>query len=85
MEPILNQEAYLAKLTGEDVDLPEPLTRTEAYLAKLVKDGVGQLPEIEIGEVRAAADGEQPSVTITGTAKKPILNFVLPTSRAVLG
>lgn len=34
-EPITRKEMYLAKLNGEDVNVPEPITQEEMYLSYL--------------------------------------------------
>lgn len=43
MEPIARIELFLAKITGEDVELPVPQTRAELFLAKIAGESV-ELP-----------------------------------------
>lgn len=78
MNPVTNAEQYLARMSGEDVELPEPLTNIEMYLKRILERGV---PAISVGTVTT---GVEPSVTITGTPEAPVLNFVVPHNRMVL-
>lgn len=41
MKPITRQEIFLAKISGEDVQLPEPMTREEIYLKAIADNGGG--------------------------------------------
>lgn len=81
MNPVTNVEQYLARMSGEDVELPEPLTNVEMYLKKIMENPGGKMPAITIGTVTT---GVEPSVTITGTPEAPVLNFVVPHNRMVL-
>ena len=43
MSDILRREQYLAKIAGDDVEVPEyPITREEQYLARIAEGGGGQ-------------------------------------------
>lgn len=44
LNPETRLEAYLAKIAGEDVDIPEARTRLEEFLAKIAGEDI-DLPE----------------------------------------
>lgn len=41
MDPITRRELYLAKIEGQDVEIPEPITREEHYLYDIAMNGGG--------------------------------------------
>ena len=55
MTPITRKEFYLAKLTGDDVIVPDPVTREEVYLANLCGEDVEIPDPVTITEVYLAA------------------------------
>ena len=68
MTPITRQESYLAKIAGDDVEIPStPLTREEAYLARIAEGGgSGGVTDVQI-------DGT--SIASSGVANIPVASY----------
>ena len=72
-----NENILIALINGDTSNLPPPLSRVEALLMQL-KDATGKAPVMSIGVVETLPAGSDATVTMTGTAEYPVLNFGIP-------